>query len=223
MAYSDRADHQRSRSLADRREQYEGSGLDVASVDLDPIVQWQRWYDDAVEAQLTEPHAMTISTVDADGRPNVRVVLARKVDGRGFVFFTNYESAKSREIDHQPAVALNFAWLGLHRQVRIRGVAQRLDETASDVYFASRPRGSQIGAWASPQSTLIDDREALDRLVEAATTQFSGREVDRPPNWGGWVVTPHEFEFWQGRPDRLHDRVAYFLVNKAWQRARLAP
>lgn len=213
----------RAHHIAQRRAQYEGAGIDVDSVDADPFVQWLRWYDEAVEAELVEPNAMTLATVDVDGRPNIRVVLARQFDRDGVVFYTNYESAKSRGLDAHPAVSLNFAWLALHRQVRIRGTAAHADPAASDAYFASRPRGSQLGAWASPQSVEIDSRQTLDRLVAAVAARFEGRTIDRPPNWGGWVVTPTEFEFWQGRPSRLHDRVRYRPAADRWTRVRIAP
>src|SRR5680860_400595 len=157
----------RQTMIRDRRVQYETAGLDVADVVVAPIEHWLRWHDEALAAGLAEPNAMTVSTIDARGAPDARIVLARGVDRHGFVFYTNYESAKSRQLNARPVAAATFGWLDLHRQVRVRGTVERVSERESDEYFASRPRGSQIGAWASPQSEQIDGRDELDRLVEA--------------------------------------------------------
>jgi len=209
--------------IRDRRVQYETAGLDVGDVDPDPIVQWQRWHADAFEVGMAEPNAMTLGTVDIDGTPDARIVLVRGADERGFTFFTNYTSVKSRQLEALGAASAVFSWLDLHRQVRVRGRVERLDAESSDAYFASRPRASQIGAWASPQSEVIADRAALERLVAAVDRRFAGSDVPRPPHWGGWVLVPGVFEFWQGRPSRLHDRLRYRRVDAAWQIARLAP
>jgi len=209
-------------SLRDRRVQYETAGLDRDDLHPDPMTQWQRWYDEAESAGVTEPNAMTLSTIGADGIPDSRVVLARGADERGFVFYTNLESAKSRQLEAGGASAV-FAWLDLHRQVRVRGSVERVSDAESDGYFASRPRGSQIGAWASPQSRPIADRAALERLVDETTRRFEGVDVPRPPYWGGFVLRPIAFEFWQGRPSRLHDRFRYVLVDSSWSVERLAP
>ncbi|MFM8867975.1 MAG: pyridoxamine 5'-phosphate oxidase [Ilumatobacteraceae bacterium] len=209
-------------SLRDRRVQYETAGLDRDDLHVDPMVQWQRWYDEAESAGVTEPNAMTLSTIGADGIPDSRVVLARGADERGFVFYTNLESVKSRQLEAGGASAV-FAWLDLHRQVRVRGSVERVSDAESDGYFASRPRGSQIGAWASPQSRPIADRAALERLVEDTTRRFEGVDVPRPPYWGGFVLRPIAFEFWQGRPSRLHDRFRYAFVGSSWNVERLAP
>ena len=209
-------------SLRDRRVQYETAGLDRDDLHVDPMLQWQRWYDEAESAGVTEPNAMTLSTIGADGIPDSRVVLARGADERGFVFYTNLESVKSQQLVSGGASAV-FAWLDLHRQVRVRGSVERVSDAESDGYFASRPRGSQIGAWASPQSQPIADRAILEQLVEETTRRFEGVEVPRPPYWGGFLLRPTAFEFWQGRPSRLHDRFRYTLANATWGVERLAP
>lgn len=214
----------RQASIRDRRVQYETAGLDVADVLDDPIEQWHRWHTDALDAGVAEPNAMTVSTVDDRGMPDARIVLARQVDRSGLVFYTNYESAKSRQLEARPVATAVFGWLDLHRQVRIRCSVERVADTESDAYFASRPRESQIGAWASPQSTVIGDRAELDRLVEVQQAAFRGVEpVPRPAHWGGWRLVPDEFEFWQGRSSRLHDRLQYRLADDGWSVRRLAP
>lgn len=214
----------REASIRDRRVQYETAGLDIADVTSDPIEQWHRWHADAIAADVAEPNAMTVSTVDLHGVPDARILLARGVDRFGFVFYTNYESAKSRQINAKPVAAATFAWLDLHRQVRVRGTVERVSDQLSDAYFASRPRESQIGAWASPQSEHIADRAELDRLVQAQRVALEHAEViPRPAHWGGWRLVPDEFEFWQGRPSRLHDRIQYRLVDDHWHLGRLAP
>lgn len=210
-------------SLRDRRVQYETAGLDLADLAATPIQQWHRWYDDAVEAGVAEPNAMTVSSNDAEGQPDARVVLAREVNDEGFVFYTNYESAKGVQLAGAPFASAVFAWLDLHRQVRVRGEIEVVSSEESDAYFASRPRESQIGAWASAQSQVIAGREELEAAVVEMTQRFMGGDVPRPPHWGGLRIVPSTVEFWQGRPSRLHDRFRYAWAGTQWSISRLAP
>lgn len=212
--------------LASHRFEYETAGLDTPDVADDPIVQWQRWFDEATAAGCTEPNAFVLSTIDDDDWPQSRYLLVRGADQRGFTFFTNYESAKSRHLATNGRGAMLFTWLQLHRQVRVLGTVARLPEDESDVYFASRPRGSQIGAWSSPQSQPIPDREWLEQRVEQMAATFGEADISRPAFWGGWLLKPHRFEFWQGRPSRLHDRICYDATDTQgsnWEITRLAP
>jgi pyridoxamine 5'-phosphate oxidase len=209
--------------IRDRRVQYETDGLDIDDLAADPMAQWQRWHDEAFAAGVAEPNAMVLSTVDGDGQPDSRVLLVRGADQRGFTVFTNYRSTKSGQLEQHPVGAGLFAWLDLHRQVRVRGRVIRISDADSDAYFASRPRGSQIGAWASPQSSVIDGREILEQRVADAERRFHGIDVPRPVHWGGWCLEPTEFEFWQGRPNRLHDRLRYRYGAGSWIIERLAP
>lgn len=209
--------------LSRRRFDYETEGLDPADVDADPMVQWRRWFDDAVGAGCTEPEAFVLSTTDAEGWPQSRYVLLRGADERGFAFYTNHDSAKGEQLSTDGRAAMLFGWLQLHRQVRIGVTAERLPDDESDAYFASRPRGSQIGAWASPQSQPIPDRAWLEQRVEQMGSTFGDGPVLRPVFWGGWLLRPTWFEFWQGRPSRLHDRVRYTQADGGWHVVRLAP
>jgi len=211
--------------LASIRKEYETAGLDVTDLADDPFDQWHRWYGDAVEAQCVEPNAFVLGTIDLEGWPQSRYVLVRGADERGFTFFTNYESAKSHQLSAEPRASMLFSWLQLHRQVRVVGEIERVPDAESDDYFASRPRASQIGAWSSPQSQPMPDRQWLEQRVQQMGATFGDAPVPRPVFWGGWLVKPTRFEFWQGRPSRLHDRLVYTPADggTGWQVTRLAP
>jgi pyridoxamine 5'-phosphate oxidase len=209
--------------LEGERRDYEGQVLDPASVADDPIEQVRAWLHAAREAGIYEAEAMTLSTVGEDGRPSSRYVLLRGLDERGFSFFTNYDSAKGRALAQRPYAALTFGWLAVHRAVRVEGEVEKLPAAESDAYFASRPRGAQISAWASPQSTVIGGRDELDRAMAEVEARFDGVEVPRPPHWGGFLVRPERVELWQGRLNRLHDRLRYVRDGDRWRIERLAP
>ncbi|WP_394835303.1 pyridoxamine 5'-phosphate oxidase [Pendulispora rubella] len=208
------------------RADYTQATLDEAGVLDDPIAQFEDWLAAAVSAAIHEPHAMSLATVDANGHPSARIVLLRRVDHEGFVFFTNYASAKGNDIAKNPHVALLFFWKELERQVRIRGTAAMITRQESEAYFHSRPRGSQLGALASPQSQVVDSREWLDARYEELRARYEGQEVPLPETWGGYRVVPSTIEFWQGRSSRMHDRLVFQREDPAegtWRRVRLAP
>jgi pyridoxamine 5'-phosphate oxidase len=209
-------------NLADIRREYALKSLDASDAARDPLAQFTAWMDEALRAQALEPTACNLSTVDSRGRPAGRIVLLKGVDSEGFVFFTNYASRKGRELAGHPHGALTFMWKELERQVRVEGPVEKVSEADSDAYFASRPLGSRIGAWASPQSEPIESRAWLENRIEELSRQH-GENPPRPPHWGGYRLVPDLLEFWQGRQSRLHDRIAYSREGPKWHIARLAP
>jgi pyridoxamine 5'-phosphate oxidase len=204
------------------RRAHEAAGLDERDLPDDPLVLVQEWLDAAVESGLSEPNAMVVSTVGSDGAPSNRLVLCKGLDQRGVVFYTNYRSRKGRELASRSAVSLLFPWHALGRQVRIEGEASQVDPTESDAYFASRPRGAQLSAWASQQSDVVPSRSVLEQRVSELSERYPDA-VPRPPHWGGFRVAPHSIEFWQSRPDRLHDRLLCTRAGSSWSVSRLQP
>ena len=198
--------------------------LDETTVDRDPINQFRRWFDDAIASGSRLPESMTLATATAEGKPAARVVLLKQVDEHGFVFYTNYRSAKAKELDENPQAALVFYWVGLDRQVRVEGKVERVSSAESEEYFKTRPRESQLGALASPQSEVIEGREVLEEHLRALAEEYRDREVPRPAHWGGYRLKPERIEFWENRPGRLHDRIVYDLqADGSWTIKRLAP
>ena len=212
------------RKVADLRQNYTFTNLLETKVDSDPIKQFASWFEEALNADLLEPNAMTLATASPDGKPSARIVLLKGYDERGFVFYTNYESTKGRQLIANPQAALVFLWDRLERQVRIEGKVVKIDEEESDNYFHSRPVSSQIGAWTSEQSQVIPNREVLEKRQQELAQKYSdGATIPRPPHWGGFRLIPDVIEFWQGRPSRLHDRLIYRLHDTTWEIVRLSP
>lgn len=210
--------------LSKIRSEYSSSQLDEKSVKKNPFEQFEEWMDAAIKSELREPTAMTLSTATPDGKPSSRIVLLKEVNKNGFVFFTNYQSKKGIILESNPFASLNFYWAGLERQVQIEGVVGKISKEESDAYFKTRPRGSQIGAWTSPQSQRISSRKLLEDRTKEIEKRFEGKEVQRPNQWGGYIVVPNLFEFWQGRENRLHDRILYRLQEgDEWSISRVAP
>ncbi|WP_392531883.1 pyridoxamine 5'-phosphate oxidase [Nostoc sp. C117] len=212
------------KTIADLRKDYTLQGLSELEVDINPFIQFKKWFDQALAAQLPEPNAMTIATATPDGKPSARMVLLKDFDERGFTFFTNYTSHKGQELAENPQAALIFWWAELERQVRICGYVEKVSETESDRYFHSRPANSRLGAWVSNQSEVIESREVLEQRLKEFMSKYENEEIPRPPHWGGLRVIPTQIEFWQGRPSRLHDRLLYScLDNCTWRIERLSP
>ncbi len=213
-----------SLDLEELREDYQLGELKESEIAADPFKQFAEWFEVAQHSQLPEPNAMILATTTKEGKPSARVMLLKEVNSRGFVFYSNYESRKGKELQQNPHAAIVFNWLELQRQVRIEGHVERLDEQESTEYFQSRPKGSQIGAWTSPQSQVIPDRRVLDARVEELTEKYRDTEVlPKPESWGGFIVIPEAVEFWQGRSSRLHDRIRYRISGEGWKIDRLAP
>jgi pyridoxamine 5'-phosphate oxidase len=210
-------------SVADLRREYTLARLDEGDVNPDPIAQFSRWFSEALAAEVEEPNAMVLATATSEGAPSARVVLLKGVDERGFVFFTDYRSRKGAELEANPLAALVFRWSELERQVRITGGTARTDKQESEEYYRSRPLGSRLGAWVSHQSRLIPSRDVLERGLAEMERRFADGEVPLPPHWGGYRVRPEAIEFWQGRPNRLHDRIRYVRGKEGWRIERLAP
>lgn len=210
-------------SISDLRRDYRQQALLETEVNANPILQFQSWFEQAVQAELPEPNAMTLATVSADSQPSARMVLLKGFDQQGFVFYTNYLSRKGQDLAQTPWAALVFWWAELERQVRIEGKVVKVSDSETEAYFESRPRGSQLGAWASDQSQVIGDRNMLDQRLQDLEQKYQNQPIPRPPHWGGYRVNPHLIEFWQGRTSRLHDRLCYRHSDQEWILERLSP
>ena len=205
------------------RREYASRSLEESAIQPDPIQQFRTWFDEAVRSEILDANAMALATVSDEGLPSARTVLLKDIDDRGLVFFTHYNSPKGHDLISHPHASLLFYWAPLERQVRVTGIVEQVPAAESDAYFASRPRDSQIAAWAARQSSELPNRAALEQRYEQLVAQYDGQPVPRPPDWGGYRVVPHRVEFWQGRPRRLHDRVLYVKSGGGWRRTRLAP
>ena len=210
-------------NLRQMRQEYVAGSLNETDMPQSPIEVFNEWMDFAIKSGLTEPNAMTLATATKDGKPSARVVLLKEVNDEGFVFFTNYLSRKGRELVVNPEAAIVFDWHDIERQVRVEGRAEKLSAEESELYFNERPEDAKIGAWASPQSKIVKDREDLEKLQEEMVVQFEGMPVHRPSHWGGYIIRPTVIEFWQGRPSRMHDRLVYYKTEEGWTLHRLAP
>lgn len=209
--------------LADLRKDYALAGLTEKDLAKDPFRQFEKWFAEAEAAKVPEPNAMVLSTATRDGRPSARVVLLKGLDGRGFVFYSNYESRKGRELEVNPRATLTFPWISVERQVIVEGTVTKVAREESEAYFHARPRASQLGAWVSSQSTIIPNRRLLEDSLKELEKKYAGQEVPLPPHWGGWRLAPDFVEFWQGRRSRLHDRLRYRREKEGWIIERLAP
>lgn len=211
-------------NLAELRKEYSKATLDITNVTSDPIHQFTKWFDEAIAAEVLEPNAMSLATVSSDNRPSCRIVLLKGIEENKFLFYTNYQSHKGKELENNPVCALTFFWPELERQVRIEGIAGRVSENKSIEYFHSRPRSSQVSAWASPQSSIIENRIILEDRARQIAIRFEENKVlPKPQQWGGYEVDPLLIEFWQGRESRLHDRLEYVRIDGSWKLHRLAP
>jgi pyridoxamine 5'-phosphate oxidase len=210
-------------NIQNLRQDYSAAELAESDVDKSPVIQFGKWFKDALDAQLHEPNVMTLATADLTGKPTARILLLKGFDENGFVFFTNYASKKGEQLAENPQASMVFFWPELQRQVRIEGMVSKVSAEESTAYFHSRPAGSQIGALASPQSTVIPNREVLQEHVEELKAAYAEKEIPRPEHWGGYLLKPDHIEFWQGRPSRLHDRITYTSINGVWTISRLAP
>lgn len=211
------------KKIADIRQEYTAPPLDIPDLDPDPLKEFEKWFGTALAQRIEDANAMTLATVDENQRPFARIVLLKGLDDGGFTFFTNYNSLKAQQLEHHPYGALVFFWNQLHQQIRIQGKVQRVSASISDDYFKTRPVGSQYGAWASPQSSTIPSRDMLEKNMESCMQQYPENNIPRPEHWGGYSLLPDRIEFWQGRPNRLHDRFLYTQKSGSWQIERLAP
>ncbi|HMQ45932.1 MAG TPA: pyridoxamine 5'-phosphate oxidase [Saprospiraceae bacterium] len=212
-------------NINDLRAEYSNQKMDKGDLSSNPFEQFSRWFKEAVTAQIPEPNAFTLASINTSGLPSARVVLLKELNEKGFVFFTNYNSRKAKDFEYNPHAAMVFSWLELQRQIRVEGTVEKISTQESEAYFQSRPKGSQIGAWASPQSQIVENRELLDAAVEKLSQQYADADhLPLPPFWGGYLIKPNRLEFWQGRTSRLHDRFEYLLeAENTWKIQRLAP